>query len=371
MPPLTRSSRRSASAAGIGSPPRRTRPRLFLPLYVVALALIVLLVPEMMVRILGIAPSAAPAVRGYVKDPSIGYKPRPNSVYSGRSASGEFNCQHAHNHLGFRDVEHSETKPPDVFRILGLGDSFTYGVGAPFEQTYLFQLEERLNARTGVHPKVEIIKEGIPKFFPHAERLTLEHYGLRFSPDLVLVGFLPNDISDTAQGLDSVEITKDGIMVTQKAASLGTMGRWLFMHSHAARIVLRRYVAWLMQRRYPIFREDIYKADGRHEADWRKAEEELARIAELCSRSGATFVLLYIPQSIPPFDDAAAAYPPARLANWARANGAYFIDTLPAFRSAEGSDRLHWPRDGHCTPAGYGVIAETVCEELLRHGLVP
>jgi hypothetical protein len=90
------------------------------------------------------------------------------------SASNEFVFEVRHSSWGARDVEHPTAKPPGVFRILGLGDSFTYGVGAAFEDTYLAMLENLLDARPGNHPRVEIIKAGIPRFFTEPERLLLQ-----------------------------------------------------------------------------------------------------------------------------------------------------------------------------------------------------
>jgi hypothetical protein len=105
----------------------------------------------------------------------------------GRSRQGAANF--AITASGFRDVEHAREKPSGVFRILGLGDSFTYGALSPFEKSYLYRLEEALNRRPGTHPRVEIIKAGVSRYFPEPERILLEHYGVPFSPDLILVGF--------------------------------------------------------------------------------------------------------------------------------------------------------------------------------------
>ncbi len=43
-------------------------------------------------------------------------------------------------------------KPEGTFRILGLGDSFTAGWGAAYEETYLRRSEVALNARDGRSP---------------------------------------------------------------------------------------------------------------------------------------------------------------------------------------------------------------------------
>ena len=74
-------------------------------------------------------------------------------------------------------MEHAYAKDESVFRILGLGDSFTYGVGADFEQTYLYLLEKMFNERAGKHPSVEIIKAGIPRYYSEPELILLNEYG--------------------------------------------------------------------------------------------------------------------------------------------------------------------------------------------------
>jgi len=73
--------------------------------------------------------------------PTLPYLPRPLSVSSGRSSTDEYDFEYRHNSVGFRDGEHAQEKADGVFRILGLGDSFTYGVAAKLEETYLYLLE--------------------------------------------------------------------------------------------------------------------------------------------------------------------------------------------------------------------------------------
>lgn len=79
----------------------------------------------------------------YVTDVHLPFKPRPFSRVVGDG--DEFHYDYSHNSLGFRDVEHAVVKGKATFRLLGLGDSFTYGVGVTFEETYLYRLEAMLN----------------------------------------------------------------------------------------------------------------------------------------------------------------------------------------------------------------------------------
>ena len=349
--------------------------------YLSVATVVVLLAVEGITRVLGLAPPLVREYQGFVADPYLPYKPRPLSTLAGRSASDEFDFEYSHNSLGFRDVEHAPAKSDGVFRILALGDSFTYGVGAPFEQTYLSVLEKMLNVRGGEHPTVEIIKAGIPNYFPETERLVLEHYGLRFAPDLVLVAFLPNDVIDTYHGLQAVKVSKLGYLTTRYARQLGETGTWLYVHSHLARVVLRRYVAYRMSRgnrdRWP----EVYKADGYHERDWREVESQYRRMIELAGANNAKIAFVHIPQDDPWQDR--DSYPPGRLSKWCAEQRVTFIDTLGPMKSAlgrspgpegpgpPGSEALYWQKDRHCTPAGYRVISETLYRALSDEGLVP
>jgi lysophospholipase L1-like esterase len=329
---------------------------------------------EIAVRLMHRAPPLNQQFPGMVPAPYLPYRPAPNGVWMGPSASGEFSFEARHSSLGLRDVEHGTKKAPGSFRIRGLGDSFTYGVGAVFEDTYLVQLERLLNQRPGNHsgnkPKVEIIKAGIPRYFPEPERLFLEHYGLAFEPDLVIVTFVPNDVIDTHMGIDAVKPSDDGFLMTREASELGGVGHWLFVHSHAARMALAKWVAHRIWMKDPIFWNDVFVANGRHEKAWRKVEQEYRRMADVARSRGARLVIVHIPER-GPWKGPEASYPATRLSAWAAANGALFIDTMPALAAASSSEKLYWDIDPHCNAAGYRVVAEAVSRGLIEHGLVP
>ena len=341
--------------------------RLLLAFLLVGLATAVML--ELAVRALRLAPPIAEAYGSNVKDPYIPYKHAPRSVLRGRWHTDEFDYELSHNSLGFRDNERQEEKPAGTFRILALGDSFTYGIGADFDATWPSVLERALNERSGPHPRVEVIRMGLPRYFPAAERLVLEHYGLRFQPDLVVVGILPNDVIDTHYGLDAIQIDSRGFMVTRQAQRLGDLARWLYVHSEAMRIVLGRIVAALDQRRDPVRWDDVYRDRGFHENDWVQMESDLEGILALARKGGAELVLVSIPQAGP--WDESSRYPDQRLAAWSAQHGAHSIATLPALDRAATDGPLYWPKDGHCTPRGYEVIGSAVAAAFVERGLVP
>jgi len=337
-------------------------------IYLLVTITVVVFALEGVVRLLHLAPPLINQFGKNVEDPYLPHKPQPLSMVSGRSATDEFDFEYTHNSFGFRDVEHTIQKPERTFRILGLGDSFTYGAGVAFEETYLRQLERMLNDRAGEHPRVEIIKAGIGRYFPEPERLLLQHYGVDYEPDLIIVGLLPNDVIDTFSGLDATKVAKNGYLVSKEASEVG-LGGGLYIRSHVFRIVLRKYMAFVTLEKQQPQPAELYKPNGFHEREWQKIEEEYEKMIELAGQVGAKIVFVSIPQR-GPWDDT-ASYPATRLSQWGAEHSVPIIDILPAMKDASENEMLYWEKDGHCNSAGYRVIAETIYSVVIEAELVP
>jgi hypothetical protein len=96
------------------------------------------------------------------------------------------------NSKGLRDYEYSYEKAANCFRILVLGDSITFGWGVPLELTYSKLLEKELNV---YYPqlKVEVINAGVGNYQMRDEVCFLETEGLRYNPDIIIMGFFIDD----------------------------------------------------------------------------------------------------------------------------------------------------------------------------------
>lgn len=96
------------------------------------------------------------------------------------------------NSLGFRTAETPFEKPENVYRIVFLGDSATFGWGVNQEERFSHYLEEKLNS-----PQQKILYEainlGIPGYTTHHAVALFDHYALRYSPDMVVLTFGAND----------------------------------------------------------------------------------------------------------------------------------------------------------------------------------
>lgn len=94
---------------------------------------------------------------------------------------------------GFRGPRRDRTKPPNGFRIVGLGDSVLFGWGVEYEESGLPKLEQ-LVQRALPGKVVEAVDTGVPGYNTAMELQVLRDKGLAFQPDLVVVDYVGNDL---------------------------------------------------------------------------------------------------------------------------------------------------------------------------------
>jgi lysophospholipase L1-like esterase len=169
----------------------------------------------------------------YLSDPVLGQRLAPG--YDGWFAGVAVHI----NSLGFRDArDYALDKAPGTFRILVLGDSVTFGHGALSETTYPYLLEQRLREwRPAVDWQVWNL--GVPGYNTTQELKYLERVGPRYQPDLVIVGFYENDLTDNDAPM---EPTPGRRFVS---AVQGSMQRWLYSYELYKRILLTVRWQWL------------------------------------------------------------------------------------------------------------------------------
>lgn len=97
------------------------------------------------------------------------------------------------NSLGMRDRERTLKKAPGTYRIVGLGDSHTFGWGVEQEETYLARLEDLLE---GKYPgrAIEVLNHGVPGYNTVQEVASLAERIDDLAPDLVIINYVNNDM---------------------------------------------------------------------------------------------------------------------------------------------------------------------------------
>jgi hypothetical protein len=95
---------------------------------------------------------------------------------------------------GFRDVEFPRRKSPSTFRILCLGDSWTFGASVGQAHAYPQRLQARLRQEFP-HGNFEVFNLGMLGYTSFQGLEVLKATGLGLDPDFVVVGFAVNDHS--------------------------------------------------------------------------------------------------------------------------------------------------------------------------------
>jgi hypothetical protein len=129
-------------------------------------------------------------------DPELGDIPVPHQQ-GVRNAPGGFTFKYSNNSLGWRGSWEYRTVKQTEFRVLFLGDSFTYGTGVDDNQTFATQVQKALSA---AQLSVEVLNAGCPGKGTDYALKCFQTVGRKFSPDLTVLCFFYNDFEDNSWG---------------------------------------------------------------------------------------------------------------------------------------------------------------------------
>ena len=103
---------------------------------------------------------------------------------------------------GFRDAEAPEGNKPSAFRIVCLGDSWTFGMNVGPEQAYPQRLRALLRAEFP-GTDFEVFNRGVLAYSSYQGLELMRRSLLDLNPDVVVIGFAMNDVKtlDVAIGM--------------------------------------------------------------------------------------------------------------------------------------------------------------------------
>jgi lysophospholipase L1-like esterase len=174
-----------------------------------------------------------------------------------------------YNSHGFADIEFSEQKEEDVYRVLVIGDSFTYGYGNLANETYPKLLEKKLNARS--KKRYELYNLGLSGLGTYLEYGVLAEVAVDLDPDMIIVGFFMNDF--------------DIMLIPEQENCLKTKEN---------RIKNGARYAFNIARYFPLNREDMYFLGQymNNDRGWNCFMEGLRRIHDLSSEKNVSIVFV-------------------------------------------------------------------------------
>jgi len=356
------------------------------------------------------------ALRGlYVPDSALGYVT--TSRFQRRVRGRGFISDVRTNALGLRD-DALGPHTPDTLRILGLGDSFVFGIHAgPRERCFIEQLEAGLDRDLALHPSpsgaraAQVVNAGVDGYGTVQEIGRLERLGPEVAPDGVLLAFyLGNDFTDNS-GATRMTVVDGYQMLEASAAPFRAHFRplhrrfrlWLHAHSELYLLLKERLLHPVRARvegepqmaEPKSFDYYVYDAGYAHalqstptpavEAGIAATRAALARMRRWCDGHGASALIVALPTEQQVNPAARAAWiarfglheadldfeRPARvLAELAQNAGIPCFDLAAAFRERiAAGDTLFLPGDNHWNATGHALAARAV-QDAVRRELV-
>jgi hypothetical protein len=303
----------------------------------------------------------------------------------------EFEVPVTMNSKGWRDREYNYEKPPGVYRIIVLGDSYVEGKEVPLEKTFHKLLERQLNTTPATSGRqFEVIALGRGGTATAAQYNFLREDGLRYRPDLVLLCYwVGNDVRESSPALTKQAQTwLQDIYIRYIATTRVDFidHALVFKKSWLNHFLVDRlcdlYVTYVCLTRNGLTREELSPPDakiyqrGEYPDLWKEAWEtsrvEILALKNLAEKNGAEFrmTFVYSPQ-IPGYDanrkmpknPAIDIKKPFRiLSGLCEAAHIPYLDLEPPLSDfqARTRERYYWRYDAHWNENGHRVAAEAL-----------
>jgi hypothetical protein len=254
------------------------------------------------------------------------------------------------NGKGLRGPELDYPRPEGVLRVLYLGDSVTFGycIADPLE-TYPYLAGPLLETSLG--RPVETINAGIGGYSPWQEFLYLEREGIRYHPNLVLVGFVLNDLTEKIQ-LARFGGSGEGFQLEHTFKS--RFDRWTdrvaLLHFGTRLYARLRFGSDIQRKAAEIeWMNDKTLVDQPERPEygraWNDTLESLGSLFEFCKQRHLPAALVIFPYRFQYDDPEKYAGPQERLLRFASERGIPALDLMPGLirrhESGRASEKRH------------------------------
>ena len=319
---------------------------------------------------------------------------QPNAEYKHKTA--DYTIDFKINSKGVRSNHEIPYEKSNKKRILLLGDSFGMGYGVALEGTFLETAGRNLSEK-GIEN--EVINLSVSGHGNAEELVALKSEGLKYKPDLVVLGFHDSDYEDNVRS-NLFKFENDSLIPDSKtylpAVKLREklfsypLYRWLagncnlynWLRDYAGRISKKILAAARNDGQEENVKTEVTTTSINENSDQlventgietnqEKYEDKLTvailkEINQVCKDNGAEFVIIEIPRKIrqdlflSPVDD------------YVRNNikGLNFVSPLNVLY--ENDDKmLYWEREqGHFTPLGYKLVGNVLSDYILKNNLL-
>lgn len=281
-------------------------------------------------------------------------------------SNSDFSYPYSINSLGFREREVSATKPDSTVRIIVTGDSFTEGVGAPYDSTWPRLLEKYLIEEECIVQVVDAARSGSDVFYDYVfYRDKLKGV----SHEIVLAAVNLTDYQDYIFRGGLGRFKADG-------KTHYTQPPWyefFYKHSHLLRAVMMRV------NNYPF--NGIFVSQKDYVEGWQATSDSivsaLALYDSVAKSNGAKFVVVLHTTPCEILNDGDFTrkniqnlYDLERKCTSRGITVIQLSDMLREKFSKELPANYTYPHDQHFKPIGYAAMADSVSKALLQMNLL-
>jgi lysophospholipase L1-like esterase len=267
------------------------------------------------------------------------------------------------NSAGFRDRDYPIVKRPNVFRVLCLGDSSTFGYGVPFSDLYHVKLEAELARRAvGSNICYEVINAGVTGYTTAQCLGVYKHRGRTYQPDVVTLYAGVND-PHRRLCLSDRQIIREDLPVWVRRLTRNWLANLQFYRVMRL-LIMGASASGGEKDRTPVPR--VSKEEF---------QSNVLELNRLCRENGSTLVVIS-----PPLNKVAPRIVEQapriveyrqRLHRLCQEHGIILL-YVPELTEASEQDNGHYFVDElHPTPAGHELLEQRLYECLNKRGLLP
>ena len=289
-----------------------------------------------------------------IYDPSRGWRTKPN-VRDLRVFDNKILNTNSKGLRGKKDFPYTKNK--QTLRILILGDSFTFGDEVSDNETYSYYLQQML-------PQTEVINMGVHGYGHDQMLILLREEGVKYEPDIVILGFLPLDMSRNL--LEFRDFAKPRFVL--KGGNLRLTGTPV---PRPEDILQREWARPRIVDMFSLLSHSVKKVSGIQKQEMEDITTViLTDMIKLSENIHAIPILAYLPRGREIAMDAAETQGEAYMFSLCKPKEkAKCFSTRPYFveKIAKGQ---RFKSGGHWDPAGHLVVAEAIKRYLVDEGYI-
>lgn len=253
------------------------------------------------------------------------------------------------NSYGFREDEYPLARRPGVKRVVVLGDSYTFGTGVAFKETYAKRLEAELNRGA---ERYEVINFGVPGYNTVLELATWREVARAFEPDFLIIGYVLNDTQRYGAGLPESGEQAGGSLAN--GAHLALKDASMLYRFVAPKVGA---LAGRFNARYAVGgTKQIIASFAEDSVGWIGSREALLEIVRDARARGVPALVVVFPMMVD-FYPLALAH--EAITRFCRQHGIDVLDLMPVVQENNVYE-LVVRLDGHPNGKAHGIFAERI-----------